>query len=144
MARRDLRVVVVGAGIMGASIAWHLARTDARVTVLEKRSEPAGGVTHWSFGWVGTGGSLPSGDASYFALETEAVAEFARLRSQLGSLPIAARGALVWLDTEEETSTLIAEQQAAGVRIEALSSAQVTEREPRLAAPPALVCLGTG
>ncbi len=138
MARSELRVVVVGAGIMGASIAWHLARMGARVTVLEKRSEPAGGVTRWSYGWVGTGGSLPSEDASYFALEMEAVAEFERLRSQLGSLPIAARGALVWLDTEEETSTLVSEQQAAGVRMEALSSAQVAEREPRLAAPPAL------
>ncbi|MCV3239854.1 NAD(P)/FAD-dependent oxidoreductase [Mesorhizobium sp. ZC-5] len=138
MARSELRVVVVGAGIMGASIAWHLARTGARVTVLEKLSAPAGGVTHWSFGWVGTGGSLPSGDASYFALETEAVAEFARLRSQLGSLPIAARGALVWLDTEEETSTLISEQQTAGVRIEALSSTRFAEKEPRVAVPPAL------
>ncbi|WP_315292574.1 FAD-dependent oxidoreductase, partial [Pseudomonas oleovorans] len=28
-------VVVVGGGIMGASIAWHLARLGARVTVLE-------------------------------------------------------------------------------------------------------------
>lgn len=141
MARSELRVVVVGAGIMGASIAWHLARTGARVTVLEKRSAPASGVTHWSFGWVGTGGSLPSGDASYFALETEAVAEFARLQSQLGSLPIAARGALVWLDTEKETSTLICEQQAAGIRIEALNSARFAEREPRVAAPPELAAL---
>jgi glycine/D-amino acid oxidase-like deaminating enzyme len=138
MARGEHRIVVVGAGIMGASIAWHLARMGARVTVIEKRSEPASGVTRWSYGWVGTAGSLPSADASYFALEMEAVAEFTRLRSQLGSLPIAARGALVWLDTEEETSTLISEQQAAGVRMEALSSAQVAEREPRLAAPPAL------
>lgn len=134
----ERRVVVVGAGIMGASTAWHLARMGARVTVIEKRSAPAGGVTRWSFGWVGTGGSLPSEGASHLALEMDAVAEFARLRSQLGSLPIAAHGALIWLDTEEETSALISYQQAAGVRMERLSSAQVADREPRLAAPPAL------
>ena len=31
-----LRVVVAGAGIVGASIAWHLTRTGARVTVIDK------------------------------------------------------------------------------------------------------------
>ena len=138
MTRSALRVVVVGGGIMGASVAWHLARMGTRVTVLEKHPEPAYGVTRWSYGWVGTSGSLPSADPSYFALEFEAVAEYASLQSELGSLPLAAQGALVWLDTEEKTSALILEQQTAGVRIEALSSTQISAREPRLAKPPAL------
>ena len=37
------RVVVAGAGIMGASIAYHLAKRGAEVTVLEA-SERAGGL----------------------------------------------------------------------------------------------------
>lgn len=131
-------VVVVGGGIMGASAAWHLARAGARVTLLENRPEAAAGVTRWSYGWVGTSSALPSSDPDYFALEVEAVREFERLASELGRLPVAARGALVWFDTVEETATLVAEQRAAGVRIELIGSARILELEPGLAAPPSL------
>jgi len=35
-------VLIVGAGIIGASIAWHLARAGAKVTVIE--AGQAGGL----------------------------------------------------------------------------------------------------
>ena len=41
-------VVVVGAGIVGASLAYHLASAGAAVTLVE-RSRPALGVTARSF-----------------------------------------------------------------------------------------------
>ncbi|SEU36470.1 FAD dependent oxidoreductase [Burkholderia cepacia] len=99
MGFNPLRVVVVGGGIVGASIAWHLARLGAQVTLLEKQPAAAGGATHWSFGWVGTGSALP---------------EFARLARELGPLPVTTRGALVWLDSDAQTAALIDEQRAAG------------------------------
>jgi glycine/D-amino acid oxidase-like deaminating enzyme len=46
-----LRVGVVGGGIVGASIALHLARAGARVTLFEKVA-PARGATQNSFAWV--------------------------------------------------------------------------------------------
>ena len=45
------RIVVVGAGIVGASIAYHLSRRGAAVTVLD-RGQPAGGATEKSFAWI--------------------------------------------------------------------------------------------
>jgi glycine/D-amino acid oxidase-like deaminating enzyme len=45
------RVVVIGAGIVGASIAYHLARRGAAVTVLD-RGQPAGEATEKSFAWI--------------------------------------------------------------------------------------------
>ncbi|RQZ76962.1 FAD-binding oxidoreductase [Burkholderia cepacia] len=99
MGFNPLRVVVVGGGIVGASIAWHLARLGAQVTLLEKQPAAAGGATHWSFGWVGTGSAIP---------------EFARLARELGPLPVTTRGALVWLDSDAQTAALINEQRAAG------------------------------
>ena len=43
--------VIAGAGIIGSSIAYHLARRGAQVTLLEK-GEPAGGTTEKSFAWI--------------------------------------------------------------------------------------------
>ncbi|WP_157743487.1 NAD(P)/FAD-dependent oxidoreductase [Ochrobactrum quorumnocens] len=136
--RRPASVIVVGGGIMGASIAWHCARQQMQVTVLEKEPEPAGGVTKWSYGWVGTASTLPSDDPINFATKLDAIAEFDRLESELGSLPIATRGALIWCDQEENTSKLIAEQQNAGASIQYLSRSRVKELEPLLITPPPL------
>ena len=48
MAKPD-RVIVIGAGIIGASCAYHLAARGQDVTVLEKFDAPAEGSTGRSF-----------------------------------------------------------------------------------------------
>jgi len=48
---RRLRVGVVGAGILGTSIALHLAEAGADVTLIEA-AEPAAGATRNSYAWL--------------------------------------------------------------------------------------------
>ena len=45
------RVIVVGSGIIGASVAYHLAKAGAKVTVLEA-GEPGGLATRNSWAWI--------------------------------------------------------------------------------------------
>ncbi|NHV87570.1 FAD-binding oxidoreductase, partial [Escherichia coli] len=45
------RIVVVGAGIVGASIGLNLAEQGAQVTVLEAET-PGAGTTSTSYAWV--------------------------------------------------------------------------------------------
>ena len=44
-------VIVIGSGIIGSSIAYHLAKQGARVTVLDE-AEPGGIATRASFAWI--------------------------------------------------------------------------------------------
>jgi glycine/D-amino acid oxidase-like deaminating enzyme len=48
---KKLRVVVAGAGIVGASIAYHLAKAGAAVTVIDKQG-PATHASGGTFAWI--------------------------------------------------------------------------------------------
>lgn len=85
-------VVVVGAGIVGASVAYHAARAGARVTLLEA-GQPGAGVTAGSFAWVGASG-VRTGPAA--ELRRTATEEYRRLGAELPGLPVTWSGSLTW------------------------------------------------
>ncbi|GAA4862874.1 FAD-dependent oxidoreductase [Saccharopolyspora cebuensis] len=64
-----MNVIVIGAGIVGASIAAGLAESGTAVTVLE-RGRSGGGATATSYAWVNANGKEPT---SYFALNAAGV-----------------------------------------------------------------------
>jgi glycine/D-amino acid oxidase-like deaminating enzyme len=62
-------VLIVGAGIIGASIAWHLCRAGARVTVIESGA-PGGIATRRSWAWINASRGNPE---AYFRLRMRAM-----------------------------------------------------------------------
>lgn len=80
MSQRRPEVVVVGAGIIGASVAHRLAGSGARVTVVEAR-RPAGGTSLATFAWVNAVGKQPR---AYFDLNVAGMEEHRRLLDELG------------------------------------------------------------
>jgi D-hydroxyproline dehydrogenase subunit beta len=80
MARRP-RIVVIGAGIIGASIAWRLAARGVSVTVIEA-ALPGVGTTDTSFAWVNASSKLDS-SPEYFDLAVRATAEHHALADAL-------------------------------------------------------------
>lgn len=56
--KRSHRVVVVGAGILGASIAWRLSSRGCNVTIIDK-AQPGSGASSHSFAWINAGSKEP-------------------------------------------------------------------------------------
>jgi glycine/D-amino acid oxidase-like deaminating enzyme len=88
----DRQVVVVGAGIVGASVAYHAARAGAAVTLVDA-GQPGRGVTAESFAWVVTSGVRTGPGAGLRATATE---EYRRVEAELPGLPVTWSGSLSW------------------------------------------------
>ena len=134
-------VVIVGAGIVGASLAYHLASAGAGVTLVE-RSQPASGVTARSFAWI----NIVYGHAPVLArLRNQAIADYHRLERELqGALAVDWHGALTWTEDPAESERLVAEHTAWGYEVRLVERDEIGRLEPRLAAPPPLAAYAPG
>jgi len=112
------RIIVIGAGIVGASLAYHLAAKGAKVVVIEA-GEIASGVTGCSFAWINTS---HGGHDSVAPLRAAAIAEYRRLESELPGLKVRWTGALSYGDGSLQAPSIY--------------SAQIRELEPNLKHPP--------
>jgi len=93
-------IVIAGAGIVGASIAYHLAKRGANVTVLEA-SQPGAGATGKSFGWINA--TFSKTPQSYFEFNRLGIAGWRRLQQELnGELQIQWGGSVAWFPPGDE------------------------------------------
>ena len=148
---KKLRVIVVGAGIVGASIAYHLSRRkDVAVTVLE-RDEPCAGASGHSFAWLNSFGKDPVSYHHFNRRSMDIWDRFARrLRSDRsprcagfgGDLDLHWGGELRWESTPERVEALhqrIVQLQAWGYPIRIISSDELCELEPGLSPGPVTI-----
>ena len=76
----NLRVVVVGAGKVGASIAYHLSQRGVSLTLVDQ-GEPGHGASSHSFAWINAGAKSP---ASYHDFNRRSLEMWGRFAHQLG------------------------------------------------------------
>ncbi len=130
-AASGLRVLVAGAGIIGASIAWHLARHGATVTVIDRQG-PATHASRASFAWINaTWSKQPK---AYHALNQAGVARWKLLQPAL-DLPVRWGGSLEGNADEsrkDEIASRIREQVAWGEQTTILEGADLAELEPNV------------
>lgn len=131
------RIAVIGAGVIGASVGWNLARHGANVIFIDA-GEPGEGVTNWSFSWVNA--STKTAHRSYFDLNVAGMAAHRELARMIGPdswwYPA---GHLRWADDRTtEANLLSAAQLLAGreYRVEVRTGAEVRRRlEPAVTIP---------
>ncbi len=126
------RVAVVGAGIVGSSIAYHLARRGAEVVVFEKR-RPAAGATWDSFAWINA--TFDKRSRSYFELNRLGVLGYQHLEDPLGALRIDWGGSVQWFGDDAGAEWLreqVRRHRAWGYDTRLIGQDELTGLEPQL------------
>lgn len=124
-------ILILGAGITGAALAYRLAARGASVTVVDA-GLPAQAATGRSFGWVNASFYL---NEAHFHLRHAALAAHLRLRSEL-SLPPVTQGCL-WAEEEGEAfDRAVADLTRLGYPLRLLDRAAIRAAVPALADPP--------
>jgi glycine/D-amino acid oxidase-like deaminating enzyme len=134
---REAEVVVVGGGLSGASIAYHLA-LRGRAVVLVERGELASGASGASTGWatVHFASYMAEYPEGHMRLMAQGLELFLELAGSLGEeVELDRSGGLSLIYSDEE---LVAQERlagrlnAAGIPVEVLSREDVIGLEPQL------------
>jgi glycine/D-amino acid oxidase-like deaminating enzyme len=127
-------VVVVGAGIIGASIAHHLVKEGCAVTVVD--AEGAGGIaTRRSFAWINASWGNPE---FYVRFRLRAMAEWRRLAADVPKVGVAFCGGLIWDLPPDRLEAFVVEHAGWGYGIRRVDGDGARAVEPALRDPPAL------
>ena len=128
-------VAVIGAGIVGASVAYALARRGAHVVVLEAGT-PGSGTSGTSFAWLNSVRKEPE---HYHRLNAAGMAAYRELASELGDdLGYHSGGSLEWAEGAEDTRELrerVARLASRGYAVEWTSRERALAMEPPLQIP---------
>ena len=124
-------VVIAGGGILGANIAYQLAKRGASVTLLEK-AKPATGATANSFAWI----NANKQPQAYFNLSRLGIEAWRELHAEIGAeLPVRWGGSLEWTNTSERAARqaeAMRRFQAWGYPIHLIDEKQLRALEPNV------------
>ena len=125
-----MNIVIVGAGIIGASIAYHLAKRHASVTLIDK-STPGSGASSHSFAWINAGAKSPS---SYHDFNRRSLEMWERFARQLDAdVGLRWGGKISWECTPERAQELrkrVKQLQSWGYPTRLIDEAELRGLEP--------------
>ncbi|MBO6504703.1 MAG: FAD-binding oxidoreductase [Kordiimonadaceae bacterium] len=128
-AKKAPRVAVVGGGIIGTSIAYHLTKAGADVTLLE-RHELATRASRGTFAWINA--TWAKQPRHYHTFSQMGVAGWHRLEREL-DIPVRWEGSLEWFGNADRQARLrdqIAEQVLWGEPARMVPAAELAGLEP--------------
>ena len=135
--RHPSRVAVIGAGILGASIAWRIASRGSSVSLIDK-AEPGSGASSHSFAWINAGAKQPIGYHNLNRRSLEMWRPFAAAISDDGdaaSIGLRWGGKVSWEaehDAAEQLVAQVRQLQSWGYPTRLIDAAELSELEPSL------------
>jgi glycine/D-amino acid oxidase-like deaminating enzyme len=128
------RIVIAGGGIIGANLAYRLARRGAGVTLLE-RTRPASGATANSFAWINA--TYSKQPRTYFNLNRLGIEAWLAIDRELrGDLPVRWGGSVEWYADGRRADQLrdeVRRHQAWGYPTHLIDDAALRELEGHIA-----------
>lgn len=131
---QSIDVVIIGAGVTGAAIAYELHAAGYQTAVLERGAEPAAGVSRASAGIMASGFDRRS-DSLEVRLMREAAERWPQVFEQL-AVPYRRTGAIALAadaDDVEYFATLVRNARGSGIEVEPLDLARLRRLEPAAA-----------
>ena len=132
MLPRNADVVIIGAGVIGASIAYHLAKDNIQAVVLDKK-EIAAGSSSACEGLLLLQSKKPG---IHLDMALDSIRRFPALEQELGHpIEYENKGGLVVIENEEELDAMqlfVEKQEKHSFDISLLSAEQAREKEPAL------------
>ena len=133
------RIAIIGAGVIGLSIAWRLAQRGARVTIFERHAAGQG-ASHAAAGMLAACAEVEPGEEHLFALNRASQAlwpEFAAELEHASGMAVDLRreGTLVVALNADDRARLqhhLEFQHQLGLSLDWLTAAEVKRREPHL------------
>ena len=131
-----MRVLIIGAGVIGCATAYELRRLGVDVTVIDRHGEVGHGSTSASCGIVRRFYTQPG----MIALAHEGAAAYAEWSEHIGpiddDLAVFQRPGMLFIPPrfDESVTTTVEAMRAVGVPVEVLDADEVTERFPFFAA----------
>lgn len=99
-----MKIAVIGAGVVGAAIAWRLSEQGANVLLVDS-AQPGEATSSASFAWAN---ASTTEDSTYFALREHGLRELTAMADELGSSWLLAKGHLRWAVAGAASATLAA------------------------------------
>ncbi len=127
-----MRITVIGAGIVGSAIAFHLARRGAEVTLLDA-VEPGMGASSHSFAWINAFGKEPRHYNELNRRSLDTWDRYARLLN--ADVGLRWGGQLTWTASDEDADWLrdnVAKLQSWGYIARLIDEAELSRLEPGL------------
>jgi glycine/D-amino acid oxidase-like deaminating enzyme len=128
---RTRRIVIAGAGIVGANLALQLAKRGAAVTIIE-REMPGAGATSKSFAWINA--TFSKRPWAYYHLNRLGMLGWRQLDREL-DLPVRWGGSVEWYPGENEARELrdsVRAHQAWGYPVATIDDARLKKLEAQI------------